>query len=154
MTSSTNQAVDESSHPSPQDAAGRTEIRVNGAPVTVRSAEVHGRLVIVEGKWLRVASIYDEDLVEGNAIENPQSFVKSLTVSDLKADLFTFRQRIPDTELRHNELRPEYDSFAVIPITTYSEWLQNLAKSDVRSAINKSIKRGLVTRQAECDDQF
>lgn len=154
MISSTNRAVDEPS-PSPmQNVIGRTEIRIKGAPVTVRSAEVHGRLVIVEGKWLRVASIYDEDLVEGNAIENPQSFVKGLMTSDLKADLFTFRQKIPDTVPLYNELGPEYDSFAVIPITTYSEWLQNLAKSDVRSAINKSIKRGLVTRQAECDDQF
>ena len=138
---------------STEDVVGRTQIRVNGASVAVTSAEVDDRLVIVQGDWLRIASVFDEDLVEGDIVSNPARFMNGLITCGIEADLFTFRQKIPDTLPHYPDYRHEFDSFAVIPITTYPDWLQ-LAKSDVRSAINKSVKRGLITKEVECDDRF
>lgn len=140
-------------HESTEEVAGRTRIRVNGVSVAVTSAEVVDRLVIVQGGWLRIASVFDEDLVEGDHVTSPETFKTGLINSGLNADLFTFRQKIPDTLPLYPNYKQEFDSFAVIPITTYPEWLK-LAKSDVRSAINKSVKRGVITKQIECDDNF
>ena len=49
----------------PDPEVGRTEIRVKGKPVRVPSVNIEGRTVVVTGKWIRNASIQDEDLWEG-----------------------------------------------------------------------------------------
>ena len=40
--------------------------------------------------------VCDEDLVEGDTIADAESFISRLRESGLKADLFTFAQRLPD----------------------------------------------------------
>jgi hypothetical protein len=132
---------------------GRTEIRIKGKSVYVPSAQIDGRTVIVTGKAFKTAGIHDEDLVEGEGVTDPASFVSKLTKLGLKADIFTFAQKLPDTTPKH-KYHFKWENFAVIPISTYSEWFKNRIESSVQRAIRKAAKLGVDVRLAELDDAF
>lgn len=129
------------------------EIRVGGKSVLVPSASVQGRKVITTRTWPAMAAVFDESLVEGTVLSNPESFVSDLRETNLKADIFTFAQKVPDTTPRYKYYL-EWDNVAAIPITTYSNWLKNRVEHDVRSAIKKSVRLGVIVRVAEFDDSF
>ena len=74
-----------------------SEIGVRGKNVVVPSVQIGERSVITTGKWLRVAAVRHEDLVEGDTIADPDSFISQLKKSGLKADLYTFAQRLPNS---------------------------------------------------------
>src|SRR6266702_3588302 len=131
----------------------QTEIRVKGKSVRVPSAEIEGRTVITSGKWLKMATARDEDLIEGETLTNPESFVSQLKQSGLKADIFTFGQRLPECTPKH-AYHMDWENLAVIPITTYKDWWDNRAESSVRRAVRKATKSGLVVKRAEFDDEF
>lgn len=105
------------------------------------------------GRWPRVATVEAESLVEGDTIPAPESFIPSLLESGLKADIFTFTQKLPDTTPRH-KYHLEWSNIAAIPITTFSDWLTNRAEHDVRSALKKAARLGLIAKVAECNDTF
>lgn len=132
---------------------GRTETRVKGKAVWVPSTEVQGRNVTVSGGWLRLAAVQDEDWIEGETTSDPASFVSQVKETGLDADIFTFAQRFPDTAPRF-AYHLEHDSLAAVPITTYQEWLGKQAKYDVRSAVKKAVKLGVVTKQVDFDDDL
>lgn len=130
-----------------------TEIRVKGRNVLVPSAEIQGRTVIATGGWLRVGTIRDEELVEGDIVPDPESFVRSVRKCGLKADIFTFPQKLPNTEPKY-PYHLEWDNLAVIPITTYSDWWKTRAESSVQRAIRKAAKSGVTVKVVEFDDTF
>jgi len=131
----------------------RTEIRIRGISLQVPSVHIDGRTVITEGKWLKTAIIHDEELVEGESVANPESFLSQLKSLRLSADIFTFAQKLPDTAPKHGYF-VEYDNFAVIPITTYEEWFKKQIESSVQRAIRKAAKSGITIRCVEFDDDF
>jgi hypothetical protein len=130
-----------------------TEIAVKGRVVRVPSAQICGRTVITSGKWLKLAAIQDEELVEGEAVTDPEVFVSQLKENGPNADIFTFAQKLPETTPRYN-FRSEWDNLAIIPITTYSEWWEKRVESSVRRAVKKAAKTGIVAKVAEFDDEF
>lgn len=130
-----------------------TEIRKKGRPVSVRAAQVEGRTVLSTGKCVRMATVHDEELVEGEVISDPESFVSKLKKSGLRADIFTFAQKLPDTSPKY-AYDMEWDNLAVIPITTYSEWFKNRAESSVQRAVRKAARSGVSVRVAKFDDAF
>jgi hypothetical protein len=131
----------------------RIEIRVKGKSTSVPSAQIDGRTVIATGKWLKVAAVHDEELLEGETVADPTSFVLALKETRLKADIFTFAQKLPSMTPRHAYHR-EWDNLAVIPITTYSEWWDNRVDAGARRAVRKAAKAGVVVKVAEFDDTF
>lgn len=135
------------------DGAEYIEIRVKGKSEFVPWVTINGRTVVASGNWLKVAAIRDEELVEGDPVEDPERFIATLKGSRLSADIFTFAQRLPDATPRYS-YHHEWDSLAVIPITTFAEWWQRLAKYDVRSAVKKAAKLGVVTGEAQFNDAF
>ena len=137
----------------PPTGIGQSEIGVKGKPVSVRSAHVDGRIVLTTGGWLKVATVQDEDLVEGELLADPEAFIAHVKQSGLNADIFTFAQKLPDTAPRY-EYRAEWDNLAVIPITTFTHWWETRVESSVRRAVRKAEKAGVVTSVAEFDDAF
>jgi hypothetical protein len=127
------------------------EIRVNGKTITVPAAQVAGQTVIANGRWLRMASLRDELMVEGDVLSAPESFVTALKATGLRADVFTFAQKLHQTTARH-AYRHEMDNRAVIPITTYADWWDNRAESSVRRAVRKATKVGVIVKVVELDD--
>ncbi|HTY24159.1 MAG TPA: hypothetical protein VMC85_13585 [Desulfomonilaceae bacterium] len=131
----------------------RADIRVKGKSVVVRSTEIDDRTVIISGRWLKKSVIKDEDLIEGETFTNLESFLSRLKVSGLNADILSFSQRLPDTRPKHN-YHIVWDNLAVIPITSFSDWWENLVESSVRRAVRRSSKLGLVVKQVQIDDEF
>jgi hypothetical protein len=134
-------------------SVSQTEIRVRGKAVCVPSTEIDGRKVITTGKWLKLAAAQDEDLIEGETVAEPESFVSQLKKTGLDADIFTFAQKLPDVTPRYS-YHLEWDNLAVIPITTFSDWWEKRVESSVRRAVRKAAKLGLVVKPAELDDEF
>ena len=139
--------------PRPAVGVDHIEIRVKGKPVSVPSVQINGTTVISTGKWLKMAAVRDEDLVEGEAVPDPASFVLYLKETRLKADIFTFVQKLPDTAPKH-AYHLEWDNFAVIPITTFSDWWEKRVDAGARRAVRKASKAGVVVKLAEFDDAF
>src|SRR5207244_8215964 len=130
-----------------------TEIRVKGKAVTVPSVQIDGRTVITTGRWLKIASVQDEDLLEGETVADPVSFVLQLKETKLNADIFTFVQKLPVTTPKY-KYNLEWDNLAVIPITTFADWWEKRIESSVRRAVRKAAKAGVVVKLVEFDDAF
>ena len=128
-----------------------TEIRLKGKDVLVPSVQIEGKTAIASGKWLKIATFKDEDLLEGETVSDPQSLVLQLTGAELKADIFTFAQKLPHTVPKHR-YHVEWDNLAVIPITTFSEWWEKRVDASVRRAVRKSVKTGVETKLVEFND--
>ena len=130
-----------------------TEIRIRGKGHCVPSAQTDGRTVIRTGGWLKTAAVQDEELVEGETVADPELFIFRLKQTGLKADLFTFAQKLPETVPKYT-YHLEWDNLAVIPITTFSHWWEEQVEASVRRAVRKAAKTGVVTKLAELDDTF
>ena len=133
--------------------AGQTEIRVQGRDTNVPSIRVCNRTVIAVGSWLRVASVHDEFFVEDEIVPEPDQFIAELKQWSVKPDLFTFAQKISDLTPRFG-FHLEWEDFAVIPITTYDDWLKNGIRRGARVNLHRAEREGVVVRPVSYDDQF
>jgi hypothetical protein len=97
--------------------------------------------------------VQDEDLVEGEVVAEPESFILRLQQTGLNADLFTFPQKLPDISPKY-AYHMEWDNFAVIPITTFSNWWDKRVESSVRRAVRKAAKAGVAVKLVKFDDAF
>ncbi len=134
-------------------SAGFIEISVKGKPVRVPSATVNGRTVVVTGNWLKTAAVMDETLLNGENVPDPKAFVSQMKDAGLKADVFTFSQKLPDIT-PHYQYLMEPESVAIVPITTYADWLEKRVQKDVRKAIKRAAREGVEVRLAEFNDEF
>lgn len=117
-----------------------------------RSAVIDGRLVLVSGTRLKIASVYDEIWLPGQIVSNPETFLPKLKNSSLSADVFTFVQKIPDCKPRY-KYNYVWDNMAAIPITTYQDWWESVS-SDMRKDVKRAEKRGLVVKEVEFNDEL
>lgn len=135
-------------------AENTVEINVKGKPVRVPAIEVDGKTVLATGKWIKVAAIKDEDWVEGE-LENPESYIRCLKEhrsKDFEADVFTFKQRLPNVSPRYS-YAIEWDNVAAIRISSYEEWWNKLP-SETRRNVKTSAKRGVVVKITEFSDDL
>ena len=129
------------------------EIRVRGRSILVPSVTIDGRTVVVTGNLLKLASVRDEDLWQGETVSEPRDFVSQLREYGLRADLFTFAQRIPDTRKQY-DFYTEWSNDAALPVSTYDHWLKKQVGYSTRKAVNKSQKMGVIARRVDFDDNF
>jgi hypothetical protein len=85
-----------------QASTANAEIRVRGKAVCVPAAQIDGRTVVTTGNWLKIASVRDEELLEGDTVAHPDLFLSQLKESGLKANLLTFAQRVPETTPKYS----------------------------------------------------
>lgn len=130
-----------------------TDIRFDGKDMKVPYLQTNNRTVVVTGKWLKVASVHDEFCVEGEIAPNPDQIIAQLKKWDIKPDIFTFPQRFTDPEPRFS-YHVEWEDFAVIPITTYNDWLRKQIRKDGRVNLNRAAREGVVVRVMSFDDRF
>jgi hypothetical protein len=128
-------------------------IIITGKRVDRPTAQVNEVTVISTGRWLKLASIYNEEVVAGNPVENPDRFVTCLQDTRLPADIFSFAQRPPVPTPLYDHYY-EYDNFAAIPISTYDHWLTRQIGTDVRQNVKKAPKRGVTASVAEFNDHL
>lgn len=129
------------------------EISVKGRMQPVPAVTIGNQKVIVRGHWLKIAVIPSEPFCEGEVVPDPELFIARLKQWDVKPDLFRFAQKITDPEPKFN-YRLEWDNFAVLPITTYEDWLKNQAKKDVKENLRRAKREGVEVRVCEYNDEF
>jgi len=124
---------------------------VSGSPGR-RTLQVDGWEIVVKGRWLRTAFLFDEDWYDRPIMADPGAFARRLRASGVEADLFTFAQKIPDWKPRY-PYRFDWDNVAAIPITTYQDWWQRLT-TDRRKDVKRAEKQGIVVRRVVLDDEL
>jgi hypothetical protein len=117
-----------------------------------RMIRIDGWDIAVRGRWLRTAAIFDEDWHDRPMTADPAVFARKIRASGLRADIFTFAQRIPDWKPRYR-YRFEWDNAAAIPITNYEDWWRRLS-SDRRKDVKRAEKQGIVVRRVGLDDEL
>ncbi len=106
--------------------------------------------ICVSGRWLKTARLVEEWYED---VDDPDRVIADLVKFRPKADLFTFWQRLPNTEPRYPYFT-EPDPIAVLPVTTYENWLKTQINCKTRNLIVKARKKGVVVRSADFDDEF
>jgi hypothetical protein len=128
------------------------EIRISGRTLYVPSAEICGRTVVVTGKWIRMAQVRDEEVVEGVTVEDPESFIAKLRESELKADVFTFAQRPPEITPKY-DYHWDWDNWAAVRTTCFKDWWENLPQES-RKNVRRAVRRGVVVKIVPFDDNL
>jgi len=111
---------------------------------------VDDKEIKVIGKFVKIAKLkeeWDED------IDNPEIFVKQLKNSGVKADIFTFMQRLPESKPKYNYYM-EWDSIAAIPITSYDNWINKQVVQNSRKKIGYAKRKGVEIKLCDFNDEL
>src|SRR5260370_41150126 len=113
---------------------------------------VNGKKVFAEGRWLRMAMVRSDEMMV-NELENPELYIKKLRedgTRDIKADIFTFTQKIPATKPQY-PYPMECESVAAIHLVTFREWCES-SPQQTRRNVRRCQNRGVVSRREEFHD--
>jgi hypothetical protein len=109
---------------------------------------ISGREVKVYGRLCRVAQLDADDY---KFLEDPEAAITELRRSKVRADLFSFLQKLPDTQPKYS-YPFEWDNFAVLPISTFENWWTQQLGFKARNKAKQAEKKGLVVREVPFDD--
>ena len=114
-----------------------TDISVRGKRQTVPSFSIGDCVVVVKGRTLRTAEVFDEYWLEARRLPDPVEVLARCRSEVSRPDLFTFAQRVPDTTPRYDYFKI-FDNVAVIPLTSYEVWLGKQVTSATRRPARRS----------------
>jgi hypothetical protein len=129
------------------------ESKSKGKSAEVPAIRIDETTVVVTGRWLRLASVQDEEWLEGQVVTDPEVFIRTVREQDLGADIFTFSQKLPETTPNYH-YPWEWDNVAAIPITTYEEWWEKRLPQVTRKNIRRAAKRGVFAEVVEFSDDL
>src|SRR5262245_15100376 len=129
-------------------------VSVRGERKSLPALQVGEATILMRGRFLKIAEIFDEYWLERDSLPNPQVVVAELRRNPSRPDLFTFAQRVPDVEPAYDEYHREFDNYAVLPISTYEHWFQRQLPAPARRNIRASEKRGITVRVCQYDDDY
>lgn len=131
----------------------RVEISVRGRNVAVDGLRVGERLIVVSPGWLKTAEVKDGAWLGGDAVANPDACVAELRRAKLKADLFTFAQKLPEVTPKYPYFM-EWDNVAAVPTSDFTAWWEHRIPQETRKNVRRASKRGVVVRAVELDDEL
>jgi hypothetical protein len=109
---------------------------------------ISGREVKVQGRLCRVANLDADDY---KFLEDPEAAIAELRRSKVRADLFTFLQKLPESQPKYS-YPFEWDNFAVLSISTFENWWTQQLGFKARNKAKQAEKKGLVVREVTFDD--
>jgi hypothetical protein len=127
------------------------EISVKGKWVSVPALHVDGNVIISRGSWIRTAIIEAEDWLETD-IPRPEFCIRKLKEQgseSLRADIFTFSQKIPASVPRY-PYNVNWESIAVARTTPFNDWWTKLPQ-ETRKNVRRSQKRGVTVTVKKLD---
>jgi Acetyltransferase (GNAT) domain len=107
-----------------------------------------GKDIVVKGRFVRIAQI-DGD--KYNFPDDPEALIDELKASGERIDLFTFIQKLPETNPKY-AYPFEWDNLAVLPISTFDHWWNHQIRSFPRNRARQAEKKGVVLREIACDE--
>jgi hypothetical protein len=105
-----------------------------------------GQKLKVSGQLLRVARL-DADkfqFLEGD----PALVLEGLQGCKTRVDIFTFIQRLPETEPKF-DYPMEWDNFAALSLTTFDEWWEKQLGFKARNKAKQAEKKGVKLREVD-----
>lgn len=114
------------------------------------SLEVFGKEIRISGNLIRIAYLDGEGY---QFVEDPEAALAILRKSHLRIDVFTFIQKVSDATPRFR-YPMEWDNLAVLPISTFDDWMTNKIDFKVRNKIRKAAKNGVVVKEVPLDDEL
>src|SRR5436190_5299734 len=113
--------------------------------------EVDGATLSITGRWLRIASVFDEAWTPHDGFDLDGSLRALAHVARTPApDIFTFVQGLSDRTPRHRYAM-EWESVAAISLTSFDDWWRRLPWKS-RSNARRAQKRGVVASVVAFDD--
>jgi hypothetical protein len=102
----------------------------------------------VDGRLLRIARLAADSY---KFIEDPEPVIAALKKAGTRADIFTFMQRLPETEPKYKYLM-EWDNFAALPVSTFDHWWNEQLGFKARNKAKQAEKKGVTLREVPFDD--
>ena len=112
--------------------------------------QICGREIRVEGRILRVAHPHGDRY---RFLEDPAPVIDGIRASELEVDLFTFSQRLPESQPRF-PYAFEWDNFAVLPVTTFEHWWTHDLGCKTRNMVRHAEKSGVVLCEVPFNDRL
>jgi hypothetical protein len=127
------------------------ESLIKGKPAQIPCVEIDGQTYSIANGAARLISLEDEWFDD---VRDPDLVVRVLRNNPkVKADLFTFLQRLPDIEPKYN-YPFEWESVAAVQVRSYEHWWNKQVKGTTRNMVRKSQKAGVEVRGSAYDDSF
>ena len=92
---------------------------------------------------IRIASLEGEKFI---FLEDPELVVAELRKCEVRIDLFTFMQRLPETSPKY-PFPMEWDNLAALPVSTFDHWWTKQIGFKARNKAKQAEKRGVVVRE-------
>lgn len=108
-----------------------------------KELKIIGKLV----KIIELKAEWDEN------IDDPEDFLKHLSNSGVKADIFSFMQSLPESKPKF-EYYMEWDSIAAIPISSYENWLKKQIAQNSRKKIGLAQRKGINIKRITFNDDL
>jgi hypothetical protein len=134
-------------------ATATHEVSIKGKIHQLPALRLDDVMIITKGNYLHVAEIFDEYWLPVERLPDPHRVLAELQTVECQPDLFTFAQRVPDTEPRF-PFHMELDNVAVIPLSSYDEWFGKQISSASRRNIRASEKKGVIVKEVSFDDEY
>jgi hypothetical protein len=128
----------------------RKDTLIDGRPAQISCVEVDGQTYSLHHGVATTVRLEDEWFDD---VGDPTSVIDALRRSSVRADIFTFWQRLPHTEPKF-DFPMEWESVAALPVQTYDYWWNKQIKSETRNLVRKAQKKGVEVREARYDDEF
>lgn len=113
--------------------------------------------MLIEGKQIRVAgTVLKTARLQSEWYEfadDPEICLEQIKALGIRADLFTFLQRIPERSSKYS-YHSETEKAAVLPIESYENWWRRQINDKTRNMVRKAGKKGVTVQIAEFNDQF
>lgn len=106
--------------------------------------------VRVNGKLLRTGRLEADGY---HFLENPEEVLQELRKHPTRVDLFTFVQRLPNTE-KNYDYPMEWDNFAALRVTTFDEWWNKQLGFKARNKAKQAEKKGIVIREVPFGEEL
>jgi hypothetical protein len=133
-----------------QVEGGKKETFFRGKLTQVTSIVVDGQDIVITGGSVKTARLAEEWYQD---VEAPELMLEAIMRSKIKADIFTFWQRLPDIEPKYRYYM-ELESIAALPITSFDHWWHDQINAKTRNVIRKAERMGVVVKKADFDQEF
>jgi hypothetical protein len=130
-----------------------TDVNAGGRGSGAAAVPVAGVTVVSKGRLFQTGEIFDEYWLQHQQLPSPELIIAELKSLKGRPDIFTFAQRVPEVSPRYAYYH-EPDNYAVLPVSTYDEWLEKRISATTRRNIRLSAKRGIEIREAAYDDDY
>jgi hypothetical protein len=112
--------------------------------------EICGQEVIIQGNLVRIAHVHGDG---HRFLADPAQLIDGLKKHNARVDMFTFAQRLPESEPKFS-YPIEWENAAVLHVTTYDHWWTKQMHSYARNRARQAEKKGVVLREAPFDDEL